>query len=42
MSANPALVAMLGYPAEDALLRRDLPGYADYAATTHRLVPSTR
>jgi protein-S-isoprenylcysteine O-methyltransferase Ste14 len=26
--------------AEDALLRRDLPGYADYAATTHRLVPS--
>jgi protein-S-isoprenylcysteine O-methyltransferase Ste14 len=27
--------------AEDALLRRDLPGYADYAATTHRLVPST-
>ncbi|HSK61826.1 MAG TPA: hypothetical protein VK935_22510, partial [Actinomycetospora sp.] len=28
--------------AEDALLWRDLPGYADYAATTHRLVPSTR
>lgn len=28
--------------AEDALLRRDLPGYADYAATTHRLVPATR
>ena len=26
--------------AEDALLRRDLAGYADYAATTHRLVPS--
>jgi protein-S-isoprenylcysteine O-methyltransferase Ste14 len=28
--------------AEDSLLRRDLPGYADYAATTHRLVPSPR
>jgi protein-S-isoprenylcysteine O-methyltransferase Ste14 len=28
--------------AEDALLRRDLPGYADYAATTRRLVPSAR
>jgi protein-S-isoprenylcysteine O-methyltransferase Ste14 len=26
--------------AEDALLRRDLPGYVDYAATTRRLVPS--
>ncbi len=26
--------------AEDTLLRRDLPGYAAYAATTHRLVPS--
>lgn len=26
--------------AEDALLRQDLAGYADYAATTHRLVPS--
>ncbi|HWN29297.1 MAG TPA: isoprenylcysteine carboxylmethyltransferase family protein [Actinomycetospora sp.] len=26
--------------AEDALLRRDLAGYADYATTTHRLVPS--
>lgn len=26
--------------AEEALLRRDLPGYAEYAATTHRLVPS--
>jgi protein-S-isoprenylcysteine O-methyltransferase Ste14 len=28
--------------AEDALLRRDLPGYAGYAATTRRLVPSRR
>lgn len=28
--------------AEDALLRRDLPGYVDYAATTRRLVPSPR
>lgn len=26
--------------AEEALLRRDLPGYAEYAVTTHRLVPS--
>jgi protein-S-isoprenylcysteine O-methyltransferase Ste14 len=26
--------------AEDAFLRRDLPGYAHYAATTHRLVPT--
>jgi protein-S-isoprenylcysteine O-methyltransferase Ste14 len=26
--------------AEDALLRRDLPGYAEYAATTARMVPS--
>jgi protein-S-isoprenylcysteine O-methyltransferase len=25
--------------AEDALLLRDLPGYAEYAATTGRLVP---
>jgi len=28
--------------AEDALLRRDLPGYADYAATTRRLLPTPR
>jgi protein-S-isoprenylcysteine O-methyltransferase Ste14 len=26
--------------AEDALLLRDLPGYAEYAATTNRIVPS--
>lgn len=26
--------------AEDALLLRDLPGYAEYAATTRRMVPS--
>lgn len=26
--------------AEDVLLRRDLPGYAEYAATTGRMVPS--
>lgn len=28
--------------AEEALLRRDLPGYAEYAARTRRLVPSPR
>ncbi len=28
--------------AEETLLRRDLPGYADYAATTRRLVPLPR